>query len=111
VCGDCLAWLSTSSDIYYVQVSAQLMLFTLNYYTTTKGWIWRLISDPVIPERFCSGSWDGYIKLWDLRSTKCAGSVDLRTHPICMTWRSNDTLVAGCFDKTVRLIDPRSMKI
>ena len=35
----------------------------------------------------------------------------LRTHPICMKWRSNDMLVAGCFDKTIRVIDPRSMKL
>lgn len=29
------------------------------------------------------------------------------TPPLCISW-TNDLLVAGCNDKTIRLIDPRS---
>ncbi|XP_028404732.1 F-box/WD repeat-containing protein 9-like [Dendronephthya gigantea] len=76
-----------------------------------EGWIWRLISDPITPGQFCSGSWDGYIMLWDLHRTEPISSVCLRTPPISMTWRSNDMIVAGCYDKTVRIIDPRTFSV
>ena len=95
-------------DIQNIENFDNLSELPCTYINDHEGWIWQLISDPVISGRFCSGSWDGYIMLWDLQCTDCVSSVYLRTHPICMKWRSNDMLVAGCFDKTIRVIDPRT---
>ncbi|XP_046851957.1 F-box/WD repeat-containing protein 9-like [Xenia sp. Carnegie-2017] len=81
-----------------------------SYINEHMGWIWRLVHDPINPERFCSGAWDGYIKLWDVQTLTCSESIHTATPPLCISW-TNDLLIAGCNDKTIRLIDPRTFSM
>lgn len=69
-----------------------------------KGWIWSLTSND---KTLCTGSWDRYIKTWDLeagvvetQSFKCRSAI-LGLH-------IEDNMIFGCgFDQLVYSIDPR----
>ncbi|CAH1772302.1 unnamed protein product, partial [Owenia fusiformis] len=74
-----------------------------------KGWIWSLAS---VGNSLCSGSWDTYIKFWDLNAPQLqtVNKIKLKSAVLCMHYEEGE-LFAGGFDKKTYRIDPRTSSI
>lgn len=73
-----------------------------------KGWIWSLASHE---NRLCSGSWDTYIKLWDLdNGVKEYNKYKCKSAILGIHFEANQIYAAG-YDRHVYIIDPRESEV
>lgn len=73
-----------------------------------KGWIWSLASHE---NTLCSGSWDTYIKLWDLdNGVKEYNKYKCKSAILGIHFEANQIYAAG-YDRHVYIIDPRESEV
>lgn len=72
------------------------------------GWIWTINS---LGKEMVTGSWDSYIKFWDLEADCTEVRKVKAKSAILDTYYEPGLLVAGGYDKKVYHIDPRSCEI
>lgn len=73
--------------------------------TAHDGWIWSITSHE---HSICTGSWDTYVKLWDMASDmKETMKIKGKSAILCTALRQ-DILATGSYDKWTILYDPRS---
>ncbi|XP_062593768.1 uncharacterized protein LOC134255270 [Saccostrea cucullata] len=73
-----------------------------------KGWIWSLASHD---NKLCSGSWDTYIKMWDLNNgvTECS-KYKCKSAILGIHFEANQVFAAG-YDRHIYIIDPRDGEV
>jgi len=70
----------------------------------SEGELWGLATHP-IKEIFCTASYDGFLKVWDIRSKKLRGSFNSKTEIRCCCFSHDASyLVIGCNDGEVILL-------
>lgn len=69
-------------------------------YRSHTGWVAQVAWSPDRAHQFVSGSYDGQVKLWDLRSP-AAPLYDMTPHSdrvLCVNWDSSGTVLSGGTD-------------
>lgn len=71
-----------------------------------KGWVWSMASKD---DTLVTGSWDTYIRLWDINSGDIAvySEIKLKTAILDLHFEPN-FIAAGGFDKRLYMFDPRA---
>ncbi len=57
-------------------------------------------------DRLFSGSYDGTVKVWDVKTMECLQTLAGHTGPVRTLVYSGGHMFSGSYDKTVRLMQP-----
>ena len=60
----------------------------------------------VANDRLFSGSYDGTVKVWDVKTMECLQTLAGHTGPVRTLVYSGGHMFSGSYDKTVRLMQP-----
>ena len=60
----------------------------------------------VANDRLFSGSYDGTVKVWDVKTMECLQTLAGHTGPVRTLVYSGGHMFSGSYDKTVRLLQP-----
>jgi F-box and WD-40 domain protein CDC4 len=86
----------------YVSINALHSTFLSNLHT-----VYSVVLDPVLNQA-CSGSMDGTVRVWNLRSGQCQHVLVGHTSLVGLLGLSSSSLVSAAADSTLRIWDPNT---